>query len=136
MGGASGSVAAGRKASASNVFQKSPAYGPDKAFDDDDDTRWATDSGTSSAWLEVDLAKEVALDRAVIREAFDRVEEFELQARSAPESEWRAFARGTRIGEKLELRFEAVRARFVRLRILRASEGPTIWELQLFGPKG
>ena len=45
------------KATASNVYGNQAEYGPDKAVDGRDDTRWATDASTTSAWLEVDLGK-------------------------------------------------------------------------------
>ncbi len=45
------------RATASNVFQNQAQYGPDKAVDGRGDTRWATDSGVKSAWLEVDLGR-------------------------------------------------------------------------------
>jgi len=126
------SVSAGKKATASNVFQNNPAHGPDKAFDDDFATRWATDWGTTQAWLEVDLEKELTFDRAIISEEYDRVGEFELQCKAG--DEWRTFAQGTTIGNELTLKFAPVTARFVRLNIRRATEGPTIWEFQLFAP--
>jgi alpha-L-fucosidase len=66
------------------------------ALDDDPETRWATDSGTHEAWLEVDLGK--------------------------------------RIGEECLLRFDPITTAVVRLNILSATEGPTIWEFQLFPP--
>jgi len=46
----SGSAAFGKKSAASNVYQKMVGeYGPQKALDDDPDTRWATDTGTAKA---------------------------------------------------------------------------------------
>ena len=46
------------KATASNVFQKQTShYGPQEAFDDDGETRWATDAGTKQAWIAADLGK-------------------------------------------------------------------------------
>ncbi|MEI6078510.1 MAG: discoidin domain-containing protein, partial [Verrucomicrobiota bacterium] len=62
---ASLSLATAKKATASNVFQNSASYGADKAFDDVDETRWATDPGTTNAWLEVDLGKPETVNRAV-----------------------------------------------------------------------
>ncbi len=130
----SGSVAAGKKADASNVYQKMDQYGPDKAVDDDPDTRWATDSGTSAAWIEVDLGQPTTIDRALIHEAYaGRVQEFELQSKEG--EAWRTFARGTTLGEQRTLTFAPVTARVVRLNILKATEGPTIWEFQLFTPR-
>ena len=58
------------KATASNVFGNQAEYGPDKAVDGRDDTRWATDASTTSAWLEVDLGKPTRFSRATILQAF------------------------------------------------------------------
>jgi alpha-L-fucosidase len=129
----SASLATGKPAKASNVFQDAAQHRPDKAVDDDPDTRWATDSGTKQAWLEVDLRKPVTFNRAMISEAYERVQRFELQRKEG--DIWQTFAQGTRIGEKRELQFSPVTAQHVRLNILEATEGPTIWEFQLFAPK-
>ena len=70
------------KASASNTYQNQAQYGPDKAVDGDGDTRWATDSGTKSAWLELDLGKPATFNRAVIKQAYPelgRVRKFALE---------------------------------------------------------
>jgi alpha-L-fucosidase len=126
------SVAKGKKATASNVFRKDVAhYGPAKAFDDDEHTRWATDGGTHSAWLEVDLGAPVTIYRARICEAYaGRVQEFELQVKDG--EQWTTLAKGKRIGDELELSFKPVTAQIIRLNILKASEGPTIGEFELF----
>ncbi|MFQ6131004.1 MAG: alpha-L-fucosidase [Armatimonadota bacterium] len=128
------SLATGKQATASNVYTNNPVHGPDKAFDGDYATRWATDHGVSEAWLEVDLGEPTTFDRAVLSEEYDRVRQFELQCRN--EGEWRTFARGKRIGHDLMLKFEPVTARFVRLNIRKAVDGPTIWEFQLLAPRG
>ncbi len=132
---ASGAVSTGAKADASNVYRNLAAqYGPEKALDDDPDTRWATDYGTHEAWLEVDLGSPQTIDRAMIYEAYaPRVRRFELQARE--DGGWETFAQGNRIGEQCLIRFEPVTARVIRLNILEANEGPTIWEFQLFPVK-
>jgi len=133
LGMLSSSLAYGKKARASNIFQNSSGYGPDKAVDDDPATRWATDTGTKQAWLEVDLGKPTTFNRAIISEDFDRVKQFELQYKEG--GQWRTFTEGTKIGRKLKLELSPVTARYVRLNILKASDGPTIWEFQLFAPK-
>ena len=132
---ASGSVATGKRAAASNVYRNQvDRHGPAMAFDDDPDTRWATDSGKHEAWLEVDLGEPRRIDRALISEAYSpRVERFELQRRDG--DAWKPFARGRRIREELILQFEPITAQVIRLNILEASEGPTIWEFQLFEAK-
>ena len=129
----SGSLAFGRKAAASNVFRSQAEYAPAKAFDDDPATRWGCDWGTHAAWLEVDLGKPCTFDRAWISEPYDRVGEFELQAKHG--EAWKTFHRGTTIGESLSVTFPPVTARHMRLHLLKTTEGPSIWEFQLFGPK-
>ena len=95
--GKSASVASGKKATASNVFQKMVAeFGPDKAFDDESDTRWATDAGTHQAWLEVDLGEAKTVGSAMIAEADfgRRVRKFELQVRE--DGNWRTLTKWSR----------------------------------------
>ncbi|MCX6930873.1 MAG: alpha-L-fucosidase, partial [Verrucomicrobia bacterium] len=121
------------KATASNIYQQNAAYGPDKAVDGKGDTRWATDSGTKSAWLELDLGKPVAFNRAVIRQAFaelKRIRKFAIEYWQ--EGQWKSCYAGEDPGEKTVARFASVTAQRVRLNITEATDGPTIWEFQLF----
>ncbi len=129
----SSSLTAEKKAKASNTFQKNAAYGPAKAVDDDPATRWATDTGTKQAWLEVDLGKPMTFNRVKISEAYDRVQKFELQYRDG--NRWKTFVSGTKIGSDYSKQFKPITARYVRLNITKTTEGPTIWEFQLFAPK-
>lgn len=129
----SGSLTAEKRARVSNVFQKNSAYNASKAVDDDPATRWATDSGTQQAWLEVDLGKPAAFNRVKIDEEYNRVQEFELQYRDG--KHWKSIAKGTKLGHDYSKQFEPVNARYVRLNILRATDGPSINEFQLFAPK-
>jgi len=129
------SLTTGRKAKASNVFQKNNHYGPAMAVDDDEHTRWATDASTGPCWLEVDLGKPQTFDRAVIQECVDfgvRVRAFELQYKDG--DEWKTFHSGKAIGKNLEVKFAPVTARIVRLNITEGKGGPTIFEFQLFAP--
>ncbi|TKJ38734.1 MAG: alpha-L-fucosidase [Planctomycetes bacterium B3_Pla] len=129
----SASLAFEKKIRASNVYQKNRHYGPDKAVDDDPATRWATDTGTKHAWLEVDLGKATTFNQVKIAEAYDRVQKFELQYKSG--TQWKTFLNGTKIGADYSKEFEPVTARQVRLNILDSTDGPTIWEFQLMAPK-
>jgi alpha-L-fucosidase len=127
------SLASGKKATASNVFQGMAEYAADKAFDDDSDTRWATDSGTKSAWLEVDLGKPATIGRAVIEQAFPelkRVRKFAIEYWL--DGQWKPCYRGENLGAALDVSFRPVTARRVRLNVTEATDGPTIWEFQLF----
>jgi hypothetical protein len=62
------------------------------------------------------------------------VKEFELQVKDG--DAWRTFHRGTTIGEDLNIKFAPVTGRHVRLNLLKTTEGPSIWEFQLFPPAG
>ena len=123
------SLAEGKKATASSTW--GPGYEAAKAFDGDDGTRWGAAKDSRSGWLEVDLGQETAFNRAVIDEhQYARTEAFVLEYKDG--DAWKESARGARIGDRLELKFAPVKARVVRLNILKASEVPTIWEFQLF----
>jgi alpha-L-fucosidase len=125
------SLTTGKAATASNYYQNDADYGPAKAVDGNSQTRWATDVGTASAWLEVDLGATKTFDCAVLMEAYPgRVRSFQLQWRNG--SNWQTFATGTTIGEAWSRTFIPVTARRVRLSITAATEGPSIWEFQLF----
>ena len=129
----SGSLTTGKKVRASNFFQNKPQHAPEKAVDDDDSTRWAADYGIKQAWLEVDLGKQSTFDRVTIREEYDRIRQFELQYKNG--EKWITFLKGKKIGKNYSKTLEPVTARHVRLNILDAAEGPTIWEFNLFAPK-
>ena len=128
-------MATGKKATASNVFQGNAQYSADKAFDGDGETRWATDSGTKSAWLEVDLGQPVTIGRAVIDQAFpelQRVRKFAIEYWQ--NGQWQPCYRGENLEASLVAAFDPVTAQRVRLNITEATDGPTIWEFELFPP--
>ncbi len=130
----SNSAASGKQAKASHRFSKGEEYAPGKAFDDDPETRWATPSGTKTAWLQVDLGKEMTIDRALINEGhWDRVKNFALQYKV--DSQWKTAYEGRKIDSTRSFAFDPVTAHYFRLNIFRAVEGPTIWEFQLFEAK-
>lgn len=121
------------KATASNVYQNMiHEHGPENAFDNDRETRWATDSGTKQAWIAADFGKNITIGRVRIREAvpYDgRVNKFEFQCRDA--GEWKTVFAGGRLGPSFQQTFAPVTAREFRLNVLDATEGPTISEIEL-----
>ena len=127
------SLATRAKATASNTYQRDAGYGPDKAVDGNTETRWATDSGTKSAWLELDLGKPTAFARAAIRQAYPelkRIRKFAIEYWE--KGQWNACYEGVNPGEKTVARFSTVTAQRVRLNITESTDGPTIWEFGLF----
>jgi alpha-L-fucosidase len=127
------SVTRGKAAKASNIYQNMPEHGPDKAVDGDPETRWATNAGTHSAWLEIDLGAPARIGSAYINEALDRVKGFALERWE--NDAWIPFAEGKTIGGDFEMTFPPVTTQRVRLNIREATEGPTIWEFDLFPAK-
>ncbi len=118
------------KARSSNVYQNHAAFGPEMAFDGDPQTRWATDSGTHSAWLQIDLEEPTRIGLVRITEAYaGRVQRFELQYLAG--DDWKTALTGTTLGEQYEASFPPVEAQCWRLSILEATEGPTLWEVEL-----
>lgn len=117
------------KITSSNTYQNLSEFSDSKAIDDDGDTRWATDSGTKQAWLEVDLGKPTEFSRVNIQESLGRIQAFELVVKQG--EEWKPVTNGKKIGEHFSAKFEPVTAQTVRLKILDASDGPTIANFQL-----
>ncbi|MEI6194910.1 MAG: discoidin domain-containing protein, partial [Verrucomicrobiota bacterium] len=123
------------KAAASNVFQgQNGEYGPQQAFDNDPQTRWATDSSTKRCWIAADLGKATTVEGVRVQQEAsyaDRITKFEFQYRDG--GEWKTIFSGTKISAKFQKKFEPVTAREFRLNILAATEGPTINEIELIG---
>jgi len=130
------SLTNGRKAVASNVFQGDARYGADKAVDGNLETRWATDSGIKSAWLEVDLGQPTVIGRAVIDQAYPELGRCRKYAIEYwRDGKWIACHRGENLGAILDVSFDPVTAQRVRFNVTEATDGPTIWEFSLFPPK-
>jgi alpha-L-fucosidase len=51
------------------------------------------------------------------------------------DEQWRPCYRGENLGASLAATFDPVTAQRVRLNITEATDGPTIWEFELFPPK-
>ena len=119
------------KASASNVYHgEVKMFGPQEAFDGDNETRWATDAGTRQAWIEAEGPADRPIRGVRIQEALQRrVSKFEFQCREG--NAWKTLFAGQQIGPSFERDFTPVTARHFRLNILEASEGPTISEIEL-----
>ncbi len=130
----SGSLAAHREVTASNVHPSGTSYGPDKAVDDDPQTRWATSDETKECWLEVDLGQVRKFHRLKIMEMAPRITKFQIEFRKTGTEPWQIAFAGQKAGEHFEAEFPSVAARHVRLHILDATFAPTIWEFQLFAP--
>ncbi|MGD9637151.1 MAG: alpha-L-fucosidase, partial [Pirellulales bacterium] len=130
----SGSLARDKRATASNVFYNEPQYAARSAIDDDNATRWATDSGSQPAWLEVDLGEPTKIERFLIDEPaeYKRIEKYGLEAFAG--NKWQTIHTGSTIGPEHSVSVATITASRVRLQILKSSDAPTIREFQVYGP--
>ena len=125
-------LARGATATASARRGADDEYGPDKAIDGKKTTYWSTDDGTTAAALELDLGEPRTFNRATLQEAIrvgQRIEGFVLEAKL--DGQWRKVADGTVVGYKRLLRFDAVTARHVRVRVLESRLCPTLRNVAL-----
>lgn len=130
-----GALSANGKATASNVFQNMEEYSAEAAIDDNPASRWATDAGTHSAWLQVELTRPRTVGKVrVLQQALyaERIRRFELLARDT--GEWKTLLTGTTMPADYVATFPALTARSIKLNILEATDGPTIDELQVLPP--
>ena len=128
----SGALTAHRPATASDVHPGGTQFGPDKAVDDDPETRWATSDQTKQAWLAVELARPSTISRLAIQELDPRLTQYQLQYRLTTNEDWKVAYAGSKAGTHYTKTFPAVQARYVRLNILDSTRPPTIWEFQVF----
>ncbi len=129
-------ITEGKKGTASsvrNIHGNVTRYSANSALDGRDNTRWTTELGDKSAWMEVDLGKEMSFDRAAILVSGPTGERFALEYRKG--KEWVVFHEGKDIEPGFDIRFDPITARFVRLNILESSREPSVSEFQLFAPK-
>jgi alpha-L-fucosidase len=116
-------IAAGKKASASNVRGHDSAFRPENALDGDRTTYWATDDDVTSGSMEVDLAGEFEFNVVRTEEMIglgQRVEQYKIEVGSGASLVWKAVAQGTTIGYRKLDRFPRTRASKLRLIVLKA----------------
>ncbi len=126
-------LAQGRPVKASSTYDQ-PGYDAAKAVDGEPGTRWASDSNARSGWLEVDLGEEKEIGSVLVSEIeWQETREFAIEVKQG--ENWKDVARGTTIGPCKEIAFEPVKARYVRLNVLKSERAININEFQIF-PSG
>lgn len=127
-------ISLNKTVTASNVYNNSDTYAASKAVDGSTSTRWATDNGITSAWLEVNLGGYYTINKTVTREYADRTTSYKIQYWNG--STWLDAFSGTTIGssDKTDT-FPKVIGSKVRLYILSVSgtSGPSIYEFSVYG---
>ena len=133
MGAPSISLAYQAAASSSSVYHDRPESAADKALDGDYASCWRSNS--NEGWLQVDLGKPQSIDTAFVWDGGDYfgAEQYELLCDA--DGKWQPLANGNLLGQPGALRFEAVKARRLRLNVSRKERQVMIYEFQLFGPE-
>jgi alpha-L-fucosidase len=123
-------LAAGAKATAS---AERAGFAAGNVVAGDAQTYWTTADGVRAAEVELDLGAARTFNVARIKEAIregQRIEQFTIEYHDG--GAWRPAAAGTTVGDQRLLRFPAVTAARVRLRIESSRVRPTLSELGLF----
>ncbi|UCD38337.1 MAG: alpha-L-fucosidase [Fidelibacterota bacterium] len=126
-------LASGKRATASNSRANHRKFSPRNLLDDDTDTYWATDDGTKTATVEIDLGDTTEFDRIMLQEPIrfgQRIARFTVEAQQA--GQWVEIAKGTTIGYKRLLRIQPVKTDMVRIIILDALDLPALASFGLY----
>lgn len=124
----------GAKATAANVRNNDPAYGPQNLLDGERLTYWATDDSVTRSIVTLDLARPSTFDLVRLRENIglgQRIREFAVE--TWKDNEWLLFGQATSIGSCRILRSPVpVTTTRVRLQIAESAACPALSELALF----
>jgi hypothetical protein len=106
-------------------------YEAAKANDNDLMTRWASDDQARDGELTIELGGEQTIGRVWLAETdFANTREFVIEVQQG--DDWKEVARGTTIGSDRTLEFAPVKARAIRLRLLKADGPINLNEFQVF----
>ncbi|MDR1335981.1 MAG: alpha-L-fucosidase [Tannerella sp.] len=126
-------LAASARATADTWRGKSRTYAAACVTDGDPETYWATDDGTLSGSVEIDLKTPRTLHYVSIREYIrlgQRVKQFEVEVWK--DNAWERVAAGTTIGYRRILPLDGVTASKLRLRITDAKACPLISTVEIY----
>jgi len=108
------------------------------AVDRDMLTRWSPKLGVDNQWIYFDFGKEKVLDKIIIKWERAYASEYEILTSKDAKSWRRLVLKKDGKGGTEELKFPAVRARYVKLIGLKRNNpkwGFSIWEFELYGPQ-
>jgi len=118
-------LAADARATSENM--RNQEHHPNLMFDDDMNTFWATENGTSKASVTIDLVEEKSFNLILLGENIhfgQRISSFNIEAMHG--DHWHVVAEGTTIGYKRILKIEPIKTSRLRLNILEANNCPLI----------
>ncbi|HBE41049.1 MAG TPA: alpha-L-fucosidase [Bacteroidales bacterium] len=91
---------------------------------------WKAAEDDKQPWVEMDLGKSEKISKIILYESGRNIRSFELQSNEG--SSWKAFYKGTTVGEKSEIVIDPVEARVIRFQITSYSNVPGIYEMMMF----
>ena len=123
----------GKRVTVSSQFDQ-PGYDAPRAVDGDLKTRWASDFTARDGWLAVDLGEQKEIGSVWMSEIeWLETQEFTIEVKQG--DAWNEIARGKTIGADKTIEFPPVRAREIRLHVLKAKRPININEFLVFPPE-
>lgn len=124
------SLGQGKPITASSQFTE-PGYDAKLANDGDPKTRWASDYGARSGWLEIDLGAEKEIGSFFVSEIeWKETRAFAIEVKVG--DVWKEVASGTTIGAAKDIPITPVKARHVRLNVKQSANAININEFQVY----
>lgn len=126
-------LAAKAPATASAYRGKSPDYAATNVTDEDKNTYWTTDDGTTTAFVEIDLGEEQQVSYILLQEYIplgQRVKSFTVEARQG--DNWEKITEATTIGYKRILKTGTVSTDRIRVNITGAKACPLISNIEVY----
>jgi alpha-L-fucosidase len=120
-------LAAGKKATASNVRGNDSTFAAENVLDGKKETYWATDDDVTTPSIEIDLGGEVEFNVIRMEENIalgQRIAEYKLEAMTG--GQWKQIAGGKTIGNRKLDRIPKQKASKIRLTITKSRACPTI----------
>lgn len=112
--------AEGASVKVSSVRGNAQTYKPSNMIDENDDTYWATDDGTKSGEILIDLGKETKFDVVSVEEAIQngqRINNYKVEYRNGDSGAWTLLEEGKTIGAKRLCRTSETTARQIKITV-------------------
>ncbi|MFQ7304864.1 MAG: alpha-L-fucosidase [Mediterraneibacter gnavus] len=112
--------AEGASVKVSSVRGNAQTYKPGNMIDENDDTYWATDDGTKSGEILIDLGKETKFDVVSVEEAIQngqRINNYKVEYRNGDSGAWTLLEEGKTIGAKRLCRTSETTARQIKITV-------------------
>ena len=118
--------------SVSATSKYSDEFGYSKAHDSSFTTRWSAKSGVKQCSYVMQLPAHASINGVMLDEEGGRIRDFQIETRSSINQPWKVVAKGKTCGPQRLIMFPAHSASYVRLNVLNAVDGPSLWEFHVY----